>query len=108
MRARGRFIVGARVGNRGASWPFCYLRIEPDCLWIRGWPIPWFAYRRIPKDEIGVIVTTTVLGSPVLRIYDRAMSRTGNAIGPPVNFYKVIDALRQSGYKVEWASDVFP
>ena len=100
--------MGTRVGNRGASWPFCYLRIEPDCLWIRGGPVPWFSYRKIPKDEIGVIVRTTVLGSSVLRIYDRAMSRIGNAIAPPVNFFKVIDALKQSGYRVERAEDVLP
>lgn len=102
MTQARRFVVGARVDNKGASWPFCYLRIDTDGLSIRGWPIPWFSWRRIPKDEIGKITGTTVLGSPVLRIYDKNHHETGDGIAPTANYSRVVEALRENGYEVNW------
>jgi hypothetical protein len=49
-----------------------------------------------------VITGTTVLGSPVLRIHDKNHHETGDGIAPTANFSKVVEALRENGYVVDW------
>ena len=77
-------------------------RIDADGLSIRGWPIPWFRARRIPKDEIAAITGTTVLGDPVLKIHDRNNHETGDGIAPTANYVRVVEALKENGYVVDW------
>lgn len=96
-----RFIVGARAGGKGASWPFCYVEISADELLIGGWPVPWFSPRRIARKDIGWIHVTTIAGAPVMRIYDRHSEPTGDGTSPMTNREKIIDFLGVFGYQVD-------
>lgn len=96
-----RFIVGARAGRKGASWPFCYVRISEGELLIGGWPIPWFGPCRIAREDIGAIQAGTLVGAPVMRICDRDGRPTGDGIVPVINYGRVIDAFRAFGYQVD-------